>query len=46
MSAQWSDIWHYLTPADIRQQLPSLHFRRPADRELWAYALDRWSCHN
>ena len=41
--ARWNDIWHYLTPADIRQHLPNLRFRRPADRDLWAYALDRWS---
>jgi len=41
--AKWEDIWHYLTPADIREHLANLRFRRPSDRELWAYALNRWS---
>lgn len=40
--ARWEDIWRYLTPADIRTYLERLHFRRPQDRELWAYALKRW----
>jgi hypothetical protein len=43
--ASWDDIWHYLTAADIRQNFNNLHFRRPQDRELWAYALDRWESH-
>jgi hypothetical protein len=41
--AKWDDIWHYLTVDDIRQNLERLRFRRPQDRELWAYALDRWA---
>ncbi|MBK6432830.1 MAG: hypothetical protein WAW03_06160 [Anaerolineae bacterium] len=41
--AKWEDIWHYLTPADIHQHLANMRFRRPADRELWTYALNRWS---
>lgn len=41
--AKWDDIWRYLTVADIRQNLEHLRFRRSHDRELWAYALDRWS---
>lgn len=41
--AKWNDIWRYLTLADIRESLENLQFRRPEDRELWAYALDRWS---
>jgi hypothetical protein len=40
--AKWDDIWRYLTVDDIRQNFERLHFRRPQDRELWAYALDRW----
>lgn len=43
--AKWDDIWRYLTLADIREHLAHLHFRRPQDRELWAYALDRWMRH-
>ena len=41
--AKWDDIWRYLTVAEIRQNLENLQFRRSQDRELWAYALDRWS---
>jgi hypothetical protein len=41
--AKWDDIWHYLTPADIRDNFANLSFRQPQDRELWAYALDRWA---
>jgi hypothetical protein len=43
--AKWDDIWHYLTVDDIRENLEHLRFRRPQDRELWAYALDRWARH-
>jgi hypothetical protein len=41
--AKWDDIWRYLTPDDIRQNLPRLDFRRPQDRDAWAYAVERWS---
>jgi hypothetical protein len=41
--AKWEDIWRYLTVAQIRENLEHLRFRRSQDRELWAYALDRWS---
>lgn len=41
--ARWDDIWRYVTVSDIRKHLDQLHFRRPQDRELWAYALERWS---
>lgn len=41
--AKWDDIWHYLTLSDIRENLERLQFRRPQDRELWAYALKRWT---
>ena len=44
--AKWDDIWHYLTLADIRHNFANLRFRRPQDRELWAYALDRWMRHD
>jgi hypothetical protein len=40
--AKWEDIWCYLTVSDIRQHFEYLRFRRPQDRELWAYALSRW----
>ena len=41
--ARWDDIWRYVTVNDIRKHFDQLHFRRPQDRELWAYALERWS---
>jgi hypothetical protein len=41
--AKWEDIWRYLTVADIRSNFEQLSFRRAQDRELWAYALDRWA---
>jgi hypothetical protein len=41
--AKWDDIWRYLTLADIRHSFGRLSFRRDQDRELWAYALDRWT---
>lgn len=40
--ARWEDIWRYLTLRDVRQNFDRLRFRWPHDRELWAYALDRW----
>ncbi len=40
--AKWDDIWRYLTLVDIRDNFAKLHFRWRQDRELWAYALDRW----
>jgi hypothetical protein len=43
--AKWNDIWHYLTPTDIHQNFDLLRFRRPQDKELWAYALNRWGSH-
>jgi hypothetical protein len=43
--AKWDDIWRYLTVDDIRQNFEHLRFRRPQDRELWFYALDRWARH-
>ncbi|MBC8446527.1 MAG: hypothetical protein H8D78_02145 [Chloroflexi bacterium] len=43
--AKWDDIWRYLTLADIRDNFAKLHFRWRQDRELWAYALDRWMRH-
>jgi len=41
--ARWEDIWKYLTVEDIRENFDRLQFRWPQDRELWAYALKRWS---
>ena len=41
--AKWDDIWRYLTLDDIRRSFDRLAFRRAQDRELWAYALDRWA---
>lgn len=43
--AKWDDIWRYLKPEDIRQNLPLLRFRRPQDRDAWSYAVERWSRH-
>ena len=43
--ARWDDIWRYLTTDDIRQNFENIRFRRPQDRELWAYALGRWAKH-
>ncbi len=40
--ARWEDIWRYLTPRDVRENLERIRFRRPQDRALWAYALKRW----
>lgn len=44
--ARWDDIWRYLTVDDVRENWPNLRFRWPRDRELWAYALDRWARHD
>jgi hypothetical protein len=41
--AKWEDIWRYLTVDDVRENFEQLRFRWPQDRELWAYALERWS---
>lgn len=41
--AKWEDIWRYLSVDDIRENLDRLEFRRAQDRELWAYALERWA---
>lgn len=43
--AKWNDIWRYLSPDDIRNSFHQLRFRQPQDRELWAFALDRWQSH-
>jgi hypothetical protein len=43
--AKWDDIWRWLSLADIRRNFERLSFRRAQDRELWAYALERWT-HN
>jgi len=43
--AKWDDIWRYLTVDDVRENFSWLRFRWPRDRELWAYALERWSGH-
>jgi hypothetical protein len=41
--ARWEDIWRYLTVDDVRENFERLRFRWPRDRELWAYALERWA---
>jgi hypothetical protein len=43
--ARWEDIWRYLTVDDVRENFERLKFRWPQDRELWAYALERWTRH-
>ncbi len=40
--AKWEDIWRFLDLDLIRANFERLRFRRPQDRELWAYALERW----
>jgi hypothetical protein len=44
--AKWEDIWRYLSVNDIRENLALIPFRRPQDRDLWAYALERWAQHD
>lgn len=44
--AKWEDIWRYLTIEDIRGSFDKLRFRRPQDRDLWAFALERWGNHD
>ncbi len=41
--AKWEDIWRYLTVRDIQENLKRLRFRWPRDRELWTYAIARWT---
>jgi hypothetical protein len=40
--AKWEDIWRFLDVDMIRENFERLRFRRPQDREVWAYALGRW----
>jgi hypothetical protein len=43
-SARWSDIWRYLTLAEIRHYWPQLSRRmRHEVREVWGWALEVWA---
>lgn len=42
-AATWDDIWRFITPNDLRANFDRLRFRFPRDREMWAYALQRWT---
>ena len=42
-SAQWEDIWKYITLDDIRENFGRIQFRTPDVRNLWAHALAIWS---
>lgn len=44
--ARWDDIWRYLTVDDVRENFAHLRFRWSRDRELWAFALERWTRRN
>ena len=43
-AARWEDVWKYVTVADIQAHFDLLRFRLPYLRELWAHALELWSC--
>ncbi len=46
-SARWSDIWHYLTLAQVRHYWPQLYRRmRPEIRDVWDWALQVWDREN
>ena len=44
--AKWDDIWRYLNLDDLRENWEHLRFRWPQDKQLWAYALERWTAHD
>ncbi len=42
-SARWSDIWSYLTLAQVRHYWPQLYRRmRREVRDVWAWAMEVW----
>ena len=42
-SAQWDDIWKFLTLKDVRENFDRLQWRTPYLRDLWSHALEVWS---
>ncbi|MBM3129704.1 MAG: hypothetical protein FJ009_13895 [Chloroflexi bacterium] len=43
-SARWSDIWRYLTLAEVMRYWPQLYRRmRREVRDVWAWALEEWA---
>lgn len=42
-AARWEDIWRFITLDDLRANFDRLRFRFARDREMWAYALQRWT---
>ena len=42
-AAKWGDIWRFITLDDLRANFARLRFRFQRDREMWDYALRRWT---
>jgi len=42
-AAKWEDIWRFISLADLIANFDHLRFRFARDREMWAYALQRWT---
>ncbi len=42
-AAKWEDIWRFISLADLIANFNRLRFRFARDREMWAYALQRWT---
>lgn len=42
-AARWEDIWRYITLDELRANFDRLRFRFARDREMWAYAIQRWT---
>jgi hypothetical protein len=42
-AARWDDIWRFISLDDLRAHFHRLRFRFSRDREMWAYALKRWT---
>ncbi len=40
--AHFDDVWHYLTPPDLRRYFERLQLR-PQVREVWAHAIEVWN---
>ena len=42
-AARCEDIWRFISIDDLRANFDRLRFRFAGDREMWAYALKRWT---
>jgi hypothetical protein len=42
-AAKWEDIWRFITLDDLHANFDRLRFRFARDREMWDYALQRWT---